>query len=158
MESLDFGNSVAEAEQRLNKEIEDATAQKLRLAEEHEELDQALEDYSHLGLRNAYKHLLLSQKAVLQERLETKPDDATLKQVLRTVLESLKVVEEAAEAKCCICYTNPADTVLLPCEHKQFCEDCAGSVGTCPLCRELVQCRIPLATFSAGSGGYRAEI
>ncbi|CAK9005243.1 Septin-type G domain-containing protein [Durusdinium trenchii] len=101
---------LTSAEQRLNKEIEDATAQKLRLAEEHEELDQALEDYSHLGLRNAYKHLLLSQKAVLQERLETKPDDATLKQVLRTVLESLKVVEEAAEAKCCICYTNPADT------------------------------------------------
>ena len=152
-ETTELGNDLAEAERVLNQSIEDATTAKLRLAQE---LDTALTDYEHLGLRNAYVHLLRSQKAVLEERLQTRPDDATLKSVLISVLQSLKAVEEAAEASCCICFEHLANTKLLPCNHAQFCADCASGLGTCPLCRGMIEDRVPVSG-STDSSGYGAS-
>ena len=147
IEHVDVGSTAREAEERLQQQIAEAAQQKLVLAQE---LDRALEDYAKLGLRNAYLHLLRSQKAVLEERLAAMPDDETLRRLLDTLMKSLKEVEEAAESTCCICFVGAADTVL-NCGHKTFCADCARQVGTCPLCRELVTSRTPVAAASGGS-------
>ena len=141
IEHVEVGTSVSEAERLLQRRIEEAGRQKLALAQE---LDRALEDYAKLGLRNAYLHLLRSQKAVLEERLAVMPGDETLKALLDRLVNSLKEVEEAAESTCCICFVGAADTVL-NCGHKTFCADCAKLVGTCPLCRRLVTTRTPIA-------------
>lgn len=140
-EHVEVGTSVSEAERLLRRRIEEAGRQKLALAQE---LDRALEDYAKLGLRNAYLHLLRSQKAILEERLAAMPGDETLKNLLDRLVNSLKEVEEAAESTCCICFVGAADTVL-DCGHKTFCADCAEQVGTCPLCRRLVTSRTPIA-------------
>ena len=60
-----------------------------------------------LGLRNAYIHLLRSQKALLEERLGVMPDDETLKMLLDTMVTSLKAVEEAAESACYLLHLLP---------------------------------------------------
>ena len=146
-EEVDVGSTVDEAEENLQARIAGAAAQKLALAHE---LDMALEDYAKLGLRNAYLHLLRSQKAVLEERLAAMPEDETLKTLLDTLIKSLKEVEEAAESTCCICFVGVADTVL-NCGHKTFCADCAQQVGTCPLCRQLVTSRAPISSAAASS-------
>ena len=144
-EKVDVGNTVGEAEERLQEQIANATRQKQALAQE---LDAALDEYAKLGLRNAYMHLLRSQKAVLQERLQTAPDDETLKRLLDTIKKSLTEVEEAAESTCCICHERAANTVL-SCGHKTFCEYCAQQVGTCPLCRAHVTSRMPASITAA---------
>ena len=144
-EHVDVGNTVDEAEERLQQQIADATRQKHALAQQ---LDAALEEYEKLGLRNAYMHLLRGQKAVVEERLNAMPEDQALKMLLNTLNKSLKEVEEAAESTCCICFTGAANTVL-SCGHRTFCEYCAQQVGTCPLCRKLVTSRMPVHSMAA---------
>lgn len=59
-------------------------------------------------------------------------------------------LEPDPESECCICF-NRRDTIqkthvsciLMPCQHHQLCIGCANQVDMCPLCRELIQSRIP---------------
>ena len=43
---------------------------------------------------------------------------------------------------CCICLTNHCNTVVRPCGHARFCNDCVSALPRpkkCPLCRTTVQ-------------------
>lgn len=46
------------------------------------------------------------------------------------------------DKECCICQEEDADTVLLPCQHYQFCFGCAERIinhnRQCPLCRQHI--------------------
>ena len=42
---------------------------------------------------------------------------------------------------CCICYTEMADTALIPCGHRNYCYECAGLLNKqkgCPVCRKAI--------------------
>ena len=43
---------------------------------------------------------------------------------------------------CCICLTNHCNTVVRPCGHARFCNDCVAALPRpkkCPLCRRSIQ-------------------
>jgi hypothetical protein len=50
---------------------------------------------------------------------------------------------ESTSNECVICYTNPRNTVILPCRHLCICNECANIVRTqtnkCPLCRTSIK-------------------
>lgn len=111
------------------------------------QLNDALEQYSQLGIRDAYVHLLKSRSDLFSLELEASPKDVGIKRMLSISYIHLADIESSAEATCCICWERPADT-RLNCGHKQFCEGCSALVGFCPLCREVVTERSPLAECS----------
>eukprot|EP00971_Amphidinium_carterae_P252470 5012183-Amphidinium_carterae.1 len=136
-EEIELGESQDEAAEILRRRIEQAAEEKLNNVAA---LEASLEDYSTLGLRDAFVRLLRSQRTLLQQQMQSRPDDDTLQQMHATVEKQLLACEQAVELNCCICYENVADTVL-SCGHRQFCHECSLSCGTCPVCRELVTSR-----------------
>lgn len=41
--------------------------------------------------------------------------------------------------ECCICFSEIAiGTPLVPCGHDTFCNECAKTFASCPICRDLV--------------------
>ena len=54
-----------------------------------------------------------------------------------TVNASAEKGEEAA--KCCICWDNERDCLIMPCRHNVTCTKCVKSVKLCPFCRELIK-------------------
>ncbi|CAI4222439.1 unnamed protein product [Auanema sp. JU1783] len=50
--------------------------------------------------------------------------------------------EPIPEDYCTICFANPGNTVLRPCEHSGFCGDCAMQMEQCPLCRSTIESRL----------------
>ncbi|CAE7390900.1 105313388 [Symbiodinium natans] len=154
IENVDLGDDKDEATKRLEARIQAASQEKCRLAQQ---LDQALDEYASLGLRDAYVHLLRSQIAVVTERMAANPDDATLRSFQNTLEQNLAEVQNASDATCCICYENLANTEL-NCGHKQFCYECSSGLGTCPLCREIVTARklmSPTVSTAASSSSSR---
>jgi len=113
-------------------------------------LRNALEEYSKLGLRDAYQRMLNAQKLLLTERLAANPEDVTLQDMLNTIGKVLEEVERMAEIECCICMEALADTQL-NCGHKQFCKDCGQRLGFCPLCRSRVTWKGPVKRLSSAS-------
>lgn len=145
---VEVGTTVDQAEERLRQAVMEAEQRKRECAQQ---LQESLEEYQRLGLRDAYMRLLKSQKAVVEERLRTSPDDAALSMHLSSVNACLKEVEDAAEATCALCYENLSDTTL-NCGHSQFCRTCAFRVGTCPVCRGIVTSRQPTSALASASG------
>ncbi|KAL5022381.1 hypothetical protein ScPMuIL_001536 [Solemya velum] len=43
------------------------------------------------------------------------------------------------EDSCTLCFDNPANIVLLPCQHMGFCQKCALQLETCPICRKHIK-------------------
>ncbi|CAK9099833.1 AIG1-type G domain-containing protein, partial [Durusdinium trenchii] len=91
---VEVGTTVDQAEERLRQAVMEAEQRKRECAQQ---LQESLEEYQRLGLRDAYMRLLKSQKAVVEERLRTSPDDAALSMHLSSVNACLKEVEDAAE-------------------------------------------------------------
>lgn len=48
-----------------------------------------------------------------------------------------KSEEVLAGQKCIVCFDNPREVLLEPCNHVCLCENCAERIGSfCPLCRK----------------------
>jgi len=56
-------------------------------------------------------------------------------------LKRLSVKENA----CSLCCSNPADTQLLPCNHRGFCQVCCAKLEECPMCRSSIESILSLA-------------
>ena len=53
---------------------------------------------------------------------------------------------EDAASECVVCLSAPRDTVLLECRHACVCEQCAGTLATCPLCRANIASTLRIFT------------
>ena len=60
-----------------------------------------------------------------------------------SVKESGETVQEDEKKKCVVCMERPSKTVMVPCGHASFCEECAkrlqSTVGKCAICRAKIQ-------------------
>ena len=56
------------------------------------------------------------------------------------LLRSVKISEQ----DCILCVDSPANTLLKPCEHSGFCEQCAYKLDICPICRSNIDERLTL--------------
>jgi hypothetical protein len=63
----------------------------------------------------------------------TQPDSSLQQQPQQPV-----PAEAGASQQCVICMDAPKCVVLMPCKHYCACEDCAGLLQQCPLCRKMV--------------------
>ena len=52
----------------------------------------------------------------------------------------------AEDNECVICLAAPKECVLIDCGHACVCEQCAGAVALCPLCRAPIQRYIRMYT------------
>ena len=141
IEHVELGEDLVQAAQK------EASKQKALLAQQ---IDQTLDEYSNLGLRNAYTHLLRSQRAVLEERLAANPDDSTSKTFLRVLVKNIEEIEKAAESTCCICFEQLADTAQL--RAQAILLFLQPGLWHLPLCRQIVTSRkltSPLASTAA---------
>ncbi|KAN0034376.1 hypothetical protein ACTFIV_000882 [Dictyostelium citrinum] len=64
--------------------------------------------------------------------------------MLRDYLYHLKIKQtsttyEDSKRSCSICYEGVRDVVFLPCSHVVTCFGCSSMVGTCPVCRTMIQ-------------------
>ncbi|KAK5576169.1 hypothetical protein RB653_007310 [Dictyostelium firmibasis] len=64
--------------------------------------------------------------------------------MLRDYLYHLKIKKtsttyEESKRSCSICYEGVRDVVFLPCSHVVTCFGCSSMVGTCPVCRTMIQ-------------------
>lgn len=54
-----------------------------------------------------------------------------------------EIEKSDGETRCIVCMENKCNTMLLPCEHTNFCVDCAALIrndkNKCPFCRELIE-------------------
>lgn len=112
--------------------------QKLSVVESEEarfsaELREHIEEYSRLGLPDAYLRMLRSQWALIEERLEQTPHDRTMKEMLTTVKRQLDTIESRSDWACGVCMEN-AKNVEFSCGHGT-CRECSATLGTCPICR-----------------------
>ncbi|XP_043220888.1 uncharacterized protein LOC122381122 isoform X2 [Amphibalanus amphitrite] len=57
---------------------------------------------------------------------------------------------------CCVCRSEPAEVVLLPCRHGCVCKDCFRRTETCPLCRGRVAQYFTVPTV--GQEGERGRL
>ncbi|KAF0297701.1 Cell growth regulator with RING finger domain protein 1 [Amphibalanus amphitrite] len=57
---------------------------------------------------------------------------------------------------CCVCRSEPAEVVLLPCRHGCVCSDCFRRTETCPLCRGRVAQYFTVPTV--GQEGERGRL
>ena len=69
------------------------------------------------------------------------------RQKLTTIQETIKTLGDSIpiESKCSICISNTKSHVIVPCGHKSICGECSPRIlqdGTCPICRENIQCII----------------
>ncbi|CAB3407581.1 unnamed protein product [Caenorhabditis bovis] len=56
----------------------------------------------------------------------------------RMRLEQLEK-EQIPDDYCTICFAEPATTLLTPCNHEGFCQQCALQMDQCPLCRAPIE-------------------
>ncbi|CAJ1353967.1 unnamed protein product [Effrenium voratum] len=106
-ENIEFGDTVDEAARQMEDRIAQANRTKLFWAQQ---LEEALEEYARLGLRDAFLRLLRSQKALLEQQLASAPDDDALKCLLDDVCRQLTEIEKASDTTCCICFDRLAET------------------------------------------------
>jgi len=75
------------------------------------------------------------QISLAKERLQSKE------------LERLQAETESIQdrAKCCVCLTNPIETLIMPCSHFCVCDECASTLEDCPICRGSIKNRLKVA-------------
>ena len=60
-----------------------------------------------------------------------------------SVKDSGETEQEDAKKNCVVCMERPAKTVMVPCGHASYCEECAkrllSTVGSCAICRAKIQ-------------------
>ena len=60
-----------------------------------------------------------------------------------SVKERVEKVQEDEKKNCVVCMERPSKTVMVPCGHASFCEECAkrlqSTVGRCAICRAKIQ-------------------
>eukprot|EP00038_Savillea_parva_P017468 m.20421 g.20421 ORF g.20421 m.20421 type:complete len:748 (-) comp3789_c0_seq1:1612-3855(-) len=68
------------------------------------------------------------------------------------VLEQLRKEREEEDdcARCQICFDEPPNCVVEPCNHSDFCSECASKCDRCPLCRVVITAVSPLVKDPAG--------
>ena len=104
-----------------------------------------------LSLQSANEHesTLCHELTVYQLR---KYDSASLEdcqKLLLTHLERAASIQKAIQrksevAKCVVCLVGARKVLLLPCAHLMMCEECAGKVNFCPICRAIIATRVPV--------------
>lgn len=60
-------------------------------------------------------------------------------------LQNVRVQDHQNEDEnknCCVCLSNPKDTLLLPCKHLCACFGCSEHIIECPLCRKPIESKI----------------
>ncbi len=92
--------------------------------------DEAMETRQSELMQTLFQELILSPMILRDtDEQETAP---------RREIALIREAEEGEEV-CCICFHRFANTMLLPCTHKDFCRYCAFEViessMKCPLCR-----------------------
>lgn len=54
----------------------------------------------------------------------------------KQAVESLSPVQPSDD--CCICFDDPSNCILLPCQHSNCCESCARKMKCCHMCRSTI--------------------
>lgn len=53
--------------------------------------------------------------------------------------QNQKTEDVPSGQKCVVCFENPREVLLEPCNHVSLCENCAEKVGSsCPICRQYI--------------------
>ena len=80
-----------------------------------------------------------SEPVTYQDILRRKYPDAPCAHVK----EPDEKVQEEEKKNCVVCMERPSKTVMVPCGHASFCEECAkrlqSTVGRCAICRAKIQ-------------------
>jgi len=78
---------------------------------------------------------IVSQYHLNQEVLQT--SEAPVQMTLSRTVEWIPVPSAVWNMleECCICFDGKSGVTLRPCEHQNFCLNCVGHFGDCPLCR-----------------------
>ena len=118
----------------------------LKLAVAEAELSDAL---SKLAVYEAWeKDLgnLRETKLALAAHIEQLRPSQTPQQALPDTQVVTHAVTEYFEisCKCRICLTQMPDTLIFPCMHRLFCNQCAASLSACPLCSSSIQGKLHL--------------
>ena len=62
-------------------------------------------------------------------------------------IKNTKIFEDAGINDCAVCLCNEKTTVFIPCGHYYTCNECAGHLKTCPICRTTITDRINKSEF-----------
>ena len=82
------------------------------------------------------KKLVMVKNAYFSERRRL----TTIQEIIKTFEDSISI-----QSRCTICISNTKSHVIVPCGHKSICGECSPRIlqdGTCPICRENIQCII----------------
>ena len=85
-------------------------------------------------------HIYVNEKPFEQQLKELDIDHSGL-QSLRELNEQVVSLQKRIsdrireEEKCKICMENKINTLLIPCGHLAFCEQCSKKIKTCPFCK-----------------------
>jgi hypothetical protein len=69
---------------------------------------------------------------------------AAIGPLAQVLLQADEAAKQAAEARheCIVCVDAPRSIALAPCGHVCSCEDCAGELRQCPICRQAIDGRL----------------
>lgn len=92
----------------------------------------------------------LENEIFRQEKEKMEYEKNQLKQQMLEEEEKFKIIRNQrercliSETSCCICLTNNSTMVIVPCGHKQVCEECSlylqrDSKPQCPICRKGIE-------------------
>jgi serine/threonine protein kinase len=69
---------------------------------------------------------------------------AAIGPLAQALMQADEAAKQAAEARheCIVCVDAPRSIALAPCGHVCSCEDCAGDLQQCPICRQAIDGRL----------------
>ncbi len=78
---------------------------------------------------------IVTQYHLNQEVLQT--SEAPIQMTMSRTVEWIPVPSAVWNVleECCICFDGKSSVTLRPCEHQNFCLNCVGHFGDCPVCR-----------------------
>jgi serine/threonine protein kinase len=71
---------------------------------------------------------------------------AAIGPLAQALMQADEAAKQAAEARdeCVVCVDAARSIALAPCGHVCSCEDCAGELQQCPICRQPIDARLKL--------------
>jgi hypothetical protein len=71
---------------------------------------------------------------------------AAIGPLAQALMQADEAAKQAAEARheCVVCVDAARSIALAPCGHVCSCEDCAGDLQQCPICRQPIDGRLKL--------------
>jgi len=83
---------------------------------------------------------LMRENANLHEEGKRKDLQIKILQADQKILS--QKLAQCESTRCCVCYDQVADSVIVPCGHNIMCTDCIEKLNHCPICNAAIESRL----------------